>query len=257
MHQNLCCWNGSTFEFCFFFTSRIDSFLSVGLVLCVPLHPSFYSCEGIFFTLSFFLFATIFMPSLWRQTFQHAFTHTQAFSEISGIITMFYVVRALSPYTEYEFYVIAVNNIGRGPPSIPATTTTGETGKNRCSFTARHSVTLCKCNALSVVARHQWHTVCALLANTPTHTHTNDIIYSSLIGLFKFSRFHNLIFINIRHHYVYASILCCVTGCYCRLSWTEASLNLQWKFTNFSKMMEKIIAFCNCFDFFRVNIENE
>ncbi|XP_035795173.1 tyrosine-protein phosphatase Lar-like isoform X2 [Anopheles albimanus] len=52
----------------------------------------------------------------------------QAFSEISGIITMFYVVRTLSPYTEYEFYVIAVNNIGRGPPSLPATTTTGETG---------------------------------------------------------------------------------------------------------------------------------
>ncbi|KAL9924781.1 tyrosine-protein phosphatase Lar isoform 5-T7 [Glossina fuscipes fuscipes] len=51
----------------------------------------------------------------------------QAFSEISGIITMFYVVRALSPYTEYEFYVIAVNNIGRGPPSVPATCTTGET----------------------------------------------------------------------------------------------------------------------------------
>ncbi|XP_035795179.1 tyrosine-protein phosphatase Lar-like isoform X8 [Anopheles albimanus] len=51
----------------------------------------------------------------------------QAFSEISGIITMFYVVRTLSPYTEYEFYVIAVNNIGRGPPSLPATTTTGET----------------------------------------------------------------------------------------------------------------------------------
>uniref|UniRef100_A0A182NNQ2 protein-tyrosine-phosphatase n=1 Tax=Anopheles dirus TaxID=7168 RepID=A0A182NNQ2_9DIPT len=50
-----------------------------------------------------------------------------AFSEISGIITMFYVVRTLSPYTEYEFYVIAVNNIGRGPPSLPATTTTGET----------------------------------------------------------------------------------------------------------------------------------
>uniref|UniRef100_A0A1I8NX70 protein-tyrosine-phosphatase n=1 Tax=Stomoxys calcitrans TaxID=35570 RepID=A0A1I8NX70_STOCA len=50
----------------------------------------------------------------------------QAFSEISGIITMYYVVRALSPYTEYEFYVIAVNNIGRGPPSIPATCTTGD-----------------------------------------------------------------------------------------------------------------------------------
>uniref|UniRef100_A0A1B0GN61 Uncharacterized protein n=1 Tax=Phlebotomus papatasi TaxID=29031 RepID=A0A1B0GN61_PHLPP len=51
----------------------------------------------------------------------------QAFSEISGIITMFYVIRGLSPYTEYEFYVIGVNNIGRGPPSIPATCTTGET----------------------------------------------------------------------------------------------------------------------------------
>ncbi|EDX16649.1 GD24845 [Drosophila simulans] len=34
----------------------------------------------------------------------------QAFSEISGIITMYYVVRALSPYTEYEFYLITVNN---------------------------------------------------------------------------------------------------------------------------------------------------
>jgi len=55
----------------------------------------------------------------------------QAFSEISGIITMYYVVRALSPYTEYEFYVIAVNNIGRGPPSAPATCTTGETSEYR------------------------------------------------------------------------------------------------------------------------------
>lgn len=43
---------------------------------------------------------------------------------------MFYVVRSLSPYTEYEFYVIAVNNIGRGPASTPATCTTGETGKS-------------------------------------------------------------------------------------------------------------------------------
>lgn len=49
---------------------------------------------------------------------------------------MFYVVRGLSPYTEYEFYVIAMNNIGRGPPSAPATTTTGETGKeNRPDYT--------------------------------------------------------------------------------------------------------------------------
>ncbi|XP_046660338.1 tyrosine-protein phosphatase Lar isoform X5 [Homalodisca vitripennis] len=51
----------------------------------------------------------------------------QAFSEISGIITMHYTVRSLSPYTEYEMYVIAVNNIGRGPPSSPVIVTTGET----------------------------------------------------------------------------------------------------------------------------------
>uniref|UniRef100_A0A182KAD5 protein-tyrosine-phosphatase n=1 Tax=Anopheles christyi TaxID=43041 RepID=A0A182KAD5_9DIPT len=67
-----------------------------------------------------------------------------AFSEISGIITMFYVVRTLSPYTEYEFYVIAVNNIGRGPPSLPATTTTGETGIQvlECSNNADHYIRL-------------------------------------------------------------------------------------------------------------------
>ncbi|XP_049808964.1 tyrosine-protein phosphatase Lar [Schistocerca nitens] len=51
----------------------------------------------------------------------------QAYSEISGIITMYYTVRGLSPYTEYELFVIAVNNIGRGPPSAPAVVTTGET----------------------------------------------------------------------------------------------------------------------------------
>lgn len=51
----------------------------------------------------------------------------QAYSEISGIITMYYTVRNLSPYTEYELFVIAVNNIGRGPPSTPAIVTTGET----------------------------------------------------------------------------------------------------------------------------------
>lgn len=52
----------------------------------------------------------------------------QAYSEISGIITMYYTIRSLSPYTEYEMYVIAVNNIGRGPPSTPAYVITGETG---------------------------------------------------------------------------------------------------------------------------------
>ncbi|XP_017782566.1 PREDICTED: tyrosine-protein phosphatase Lar isoform X5 [Nicrophorus vespilloides] len=51
----------------------------------------------------------------------------QAYSEISGIITMYYSVRNLSPYTEYEMYVIAHNVIGRGPPSAPAIVTTGET----------------------------------------------------------------------------------------------------------------------------------
>ncbi|KAL1129262.1 hypothetical protein AAG570_013791 [Ranatra chinensis] len=52
----------------------------------------------------------------------------QAYSEISGIITMYYTVRTLSPYTEYEFFVIAVNSLGRGPPSTPIIVPTGETG---------------------------------------------------------------------------------------------------------------------------------
>lgn len=51
----------------------------------------------------------------------------QAYSEISGVITMYYSVRNLSPYTEYELFVIAVNNIGRGPPSAPVIVSTGET----------------------------------------------------------------------------------------------------------------------------------
>lgn len=61
----------------------------------------------------------------------------QAFSEISGIITMHYTVRSLSPYTEYEMYVIAVNNIGRGPPSAPVIVTTGETGDVQICFSRR------------------------------------------------------------------------------------------------------------------------
>ncbi|XP_043282785.1 tyrosine-protein phosphatase Lar isoform X3 [Venturia canescens] len=51
----------------------------------------------------------------------------QAPTEISGITTMFYYVRNLSPYTEYEMYVTAVNAIGRGPQSLPVIVTTGET----------------------------------------------------------------------------------------------------------------------------------
>nr|XP_031837142.1 tyrosine-protein phosphatase Lar isoform X6 [Nomia melanderi] len=59
---------------------------------------------------------------------QHKPKHVnQAYAEISGITTMYYHVRNLSPYTEYELYVIAVNVIGRSPPSAPVTVTTGET----------------------------------------------------------------------------------------------------------------------------------
>ena len=38
-----------------------------------------------------------------------------------------------SPYTTYEFGVLAVNNVGRGPKSVPAIATTGETSKE-CFF---------------------------------------------------------------------------------------------------------------------------
>ncbi|KAI1290100.1 Tyrosine-protein phosphatase Lar [Halotydeus destructor] len=51
----------------------------------------------------------------------------QEYSEISGVTTYFYTVSSLAPYTEYEFFVIAVNAIGRGSPSSPAVITTGET----------------------------------------------------------------------------------------------------------------------------------
>lgn len=61
---------------------------------------------------------------------QHKPKHAnQAYAEISGITTMYYHVRSLSPYTEYELYVIAVNTIGRGPPSAPVIVTTGETSQ--------------------------------------------------------------------------------------------------------------------------------
>jgi receptor-type tyrosine-protein phosphatase F len=54
---------------------------------------------------------------------------------INGIHTLYYTVRGLSPYTEYEFLVTANNDVGRGPPSSPATITTGETGGEiNCDF---------------------------------------------------------------------------------------------------------------------------
>ncbi|TRY94560.1 hypothetical protein DNTS_024378 [Danionella cerebrum] len=39
------------------------------------------------------------------------------FKEIDGIATTRYSVGGLSPYSDYQFRVIAINNIGRGPPS--------------------------------------------------------------------------------------------------------------------------------------------
>ncbi|XP_076353516.1 tyrosine-protein phosphatase Lar-like isoform X3 [Tachypleus tridentatus] len=51
----------------------------------------------------------------------------QDYSEISGINSKFYTIQDLSPYTEYEFFVIAANDIGRSSPSTPAIATTGET----------------------------------------------------------------------------------------------------------------------------------
>jgi hypothetical protein len=50
------------------------------------------------------------------------------YKEISGAITTFYDIRGLTPYTEYEFVVLAVNNVGRGDKSSPVVATTGETG---------------------------------------------------------------------------------------------------------------------------------
>ncbi|XP_050443629.1 tyrosine-protein phosphatase Lar isoform X3 [Adelges cooleyi] len=46
---------------------------------------------------------------------------------ISGVVTMYYTIRPLSPYTQYEFTVSAVNGFGHGPPSQPIVATTGET----------------------------------------------------------------------------------------------------------------------------------
>ena len=50
--------------------------------------------------------------------------------EISGAITQFYDIRGLSPYTEYEFVVLGVNNVGRGDKSQPILITTGDPDSN-------------------------------------------------------------------------------------------------------------------------------
>ncbi|KAM6918995.1 receptor-type tyrosine-protein phosphatase F isoform 7-T9 [Xenentodon cancila] len=48
------------------------------------------------------------------------------FQEVEGVATTRYSIGGLSPYSEYEFRVMAVNNIGRGPPSDTVETRTGE-----------------------------------------------------------------------------------------------------------------------------------
>ncbi|XP_078070242.1 receptor-type tyrosine-protein phosphatase delta isoform X9 [Mustelus asterias] len=58
---------------------------------------------------------------------QHKPKHSDTpFQEIDGVATTRYSVGGLSPYSDYEFRVIAVNNIGQGPPSEPIETRTGE-----------------------------------------------------------------------------------------------------------------------------------
>jgi receptor-type tyrosine-protein phosphatase delta len=52
------------------------------------------------------------------------------YKEISGAITQFYDIRGLTPYTEYEFVVLGVNNVGRGRKSDPVVIITGETNGN-------------------------------------------------------------------------------------------------------------------------------
>ncbi|XP_059709996.1 receptor-type tyrosine-protein phosphatase F isoform X4 [Haemorhous mexicanus] len=48
------------------------------------------------------------------------------FQEVDGVATTRYSIGGLSPFSEYEFRVIAVNNIGRGPPSDLVEARTGE-----------------------------------------------------------------------------------------------------------------------------------
>ncbi|XP_031233580.1 receptor-type tyrosine-protein phosphatase delta isoform X31 [Mastomys coucha] len=50
----------------------------------------------------------------------------EPYKEIDGVATTRYSVAGLSPYSDYEFRVVAVNNIGRGPASEPVLTQTSE-----------------------------------------------------------------------------------------------------------------------------------
>jgi len=48
--------------------------------------------------------------------------------EVSDILATEYRITGLSVYTTYLFRVVAVNNVGRGPPSSPLEVTTDQLG---------------------------------------------------------------------------------------------------------------------------------
>ncbi|XP_057711079.1 receptor-type tyrosine-protein phosphatase delta isoform X17 [Corythoichthys intestinalis] len=58
---------------------------------------------------------------------QHKSKYSEdSYKEIDGVATTRYSVGGLSPYSDYEFRVLAVNNIGRGPPSESVEAKTAE-----------------------------------------------------------------------------------------------------------------------------------
>ncbi|XP_077400641.1 receptor-type tyrosine-protein phosphatase delta isoform X5 [Vanacampus margaritifer] len=58
---------------------------------------------------------------------QHKSKYSEdSYKEIDGVATTRYSVGGLSPYSDYEFRVVAVNNIGRGPPSESVEAKTAE-----------------------------------------------------------------------------------------------------------------------------------
>ncbi|XP_061538925.1 protein tyrosine phosphatase receptor type Fa isoform X1 [Phycodurus eques] len=48
------------------------------------------------------------------------------FREVDGVATTRYSIGGLSPFSQYDFRVMAVNNVGRGPPGASVDTRTGE-----------------------------------------------------------------------------------------------------------------------------------
>lgn len=48
------------------------------------------------------------------------------FQEVDGVATTRYSIGGLSPFSQYEFQVMAVNNVGRSPPSTIVDTRTSE-----------------------------------------------------------------------------------------------------------------------------------